>query len=293
MNPSVHHAEPAINHRDAAIAYTTHGWPVFPCRPKDKAPLTPHGLHSATIDNAQIMTWWQHWPDANIGIPTGSATFVVIDLDPRHGSAVGVELLEAESCYLPETVESITGSGGRHLLYAPPGVPIRNNTGKLGPGIDVRGDGGYIIAPPSVHANGPRYEWEATSGPDDIPMAQLPAWVVDRLATRPRTAERPVYGAPIPEGQRNATLARFAGVMRRAGMTVGEIEAALRVMNEDRCRPPLANAEVVSIARSISRYAPAAGEDHATVHGDGQSLIPLPLRPYAPYQGYRKRAWHG
>jgi hypothetical protein len=236
MDSILPEAEHIVNHLAAALAYAARRWPVFPCRPRGKAPMTPHGLKDASLDEATIHRWWHRWPDANMGITTGAAAFVVIDLDPQHNSAVGVELLESKGCYFPETVESITGGGRRHLLYTPPGMPIRNdNKGTLGPGIDVRGDGGYVIVPTSLHASGHRYIWEATSGPDDVPMAPLPEWVVTRLQVR-QAAEHPADGPPIPEGQRNATLASLAGVMRRAGMTAPEIEAALRVINTDRRR---------------------------------------------------------
>jgi Bifunctional DNA primase/polymerase, N-terminal len=140
------------------------------CRNLGKHPRTPHGLKDATTDAAILGQWWAKWPDANIGLVTGSSSgLVVLDVDPRHGVNLTLEDIEAEHQKLPETVESLSGGGGRHLFFQHPGVPNRNDAGtKLGPGLDIRGDGGYVILPPSLHASGRRYEWEVSSPPDDI-----------------------------------------------------------------------------------------------------------------------------
>ena len=130
----------------AALTYASWGWPVFPCRPGLKVPATAHGLTEATTDREQIIDWWWRWPRANVAVATGHA-FDVIDVDPdgadwwrRHGHVDGP---------LPDIHGEVSTprAQGRHLYVAPTGM--RNKTG-LAPGIDYRGLGGYVLAPPSV-----------------------------------------------------------------------------------------------------------------------------------------------
>src|SRR5215211_2791427 len=131
----------------AALHYSRAGWPIFPVG--DKAPLTPRGFHDATTDAAVVEAWWREHPDAGIGLPTGNGT-VVLDVDPREGGDDTLHELESRHGELPATVEALTGGGGRHL-YFHSGELIRNSAGKVGPGLDVRGDGGYVVVPPSPH----------------------------------------------------------------------------------------------------------------------------------------------
>jgi hypothetical protein len=144
---------------EAALKYAENGWPVFPCG-IDKKPLVAGGFKSATTDLAQIVAWWTQWPDASIGCPTGSMSgFWVFDVDTPNGPA-SLEALEAEHGPLPATREQRTGSGGRHLFFKwIEGREVRNSASKLGPGLDVRGEGGYVILPPSGHLSGGTYEW--------------------------------------------------------------------------------------------------------------------------------------
>jgi hypothetical protein len=259
----------------AALDYARRGWPVFPCHTPTvsgcscgapdcgdhtgKHPRTRHGFKDATTDPVQVRRWWAQWPDANLAIATGrGAGLVVLDVDPRHG---GDESLSAlESCYqsLPETVESLTGGGGRHLLFAHPGHPV-GNQGGLAPGLDVRGDGGYIVAPPSLHTSGRRYAWEVMHHPDDTLLAPLPLWLlaVMRAAAAPAAPPAPGDGA-LAEGVRNVTLFRLACAMRRHGAPPAAIAVALAMTNQERCHPPLAPAEIQRIAGSAARYQPAA-----------------------------------
>ncbi len=144
-----------------ALWYASLGWPVFPCRPGAKEPLTAHGVLDATIDEQTIRSWWAKWPAANVAIATGAkAGLVVLDVDPRHGGDESLAALEAKYGKLPSTVECLTGGGGRHLYFKYPGGTIKNATALGGwPGLDVKGDGGYVIAPPSIHPSGERYRW--------------------------------------------------------------------------------------------------------------------------------------
>lgn len=167
----------------AALDYAQRGWPVFPCRPQRKDPLIKNGFKNATTDLQQIAAWWHQWPDANVAIVTGRQSgLVVLDVDPRNGGDVSLDFLETEHSALPETVESLTGGGGRHLLFEHPlSGTIKSRNGTLAPGLDIKSDGGYIIVPPSTHPSGNRYEWEVTHGPDDFPLAPLPSWLLEKL----------------------------------------------------------------------------------------------------------------
>ena len=162
----------------AALYYASRGWAVFPLVPRDKIPLIGkkqggNGLHDATSDVDQITQWWTETPEANIGLVTGNASgLVVVDVDGENGEAA-----LAQYGTLPETVESRTGKG-RHLLFT--AQDVRNSAGKLGPQLDVRGEGGYIVAPPSIHPNGHRYQWAPGRHPGKLDIAPLPEEIVRR-----------------------------------------------------------------------------------------------------------------
>ena len=166
----------------AALWYARHGIPIFPCKPRGKEPLTPRGFHDATTDEAKVRQWLSQWPDANIGIPTGRpSSFLVVDVDPRNGGPTDRAELIRVLGPIPETAEVITGGGGRHIYFRYAGGPVPK---QLAPGIDLKGDGGYIIAPPSIHPSGRRYKVDGIVGPKaflSTPMA--PSWLRERIAT--------------------------------------------------------------------------------------------------------------
>lgn len=146
----------------AAAGYARRGWWVFPLKPKSKEPLTTHGVHDASNDPHVVIAWWQEWPTSNVGLDVHRSGLVVVDLDPAKGGVAAWEAVCADYTLPPyNTLRSKTGSGGMHLLYrAPMEMIVRNSSEKLGPGIDVRGKGGYIVLPPSVHpTTGERYAW--------------------------------------------------------------------------------------------------------------------------------------
>jgi hypothetical protein len=248
----------------AALGYAGRGWPVLPLTPREKAPLgtlVPHGLHDATTDHATIKQWWAAAPAANVGIRTGAISgLVVLDVDPRHGGDDALKELEQNHGKLPDTVIALTGGGGCHYLFAHPGprVVVRNAVAVDGArGLDARGDGGYIVAPPSRHPRGRDYLWELSSHPDEVPIAVPPPWLLKLLCPTSSPGNDPTAGAAIPEGGRNTILASLAGAMRRQGMTPEAIRSALRAENAQRCQPPLPPTEVDRIAASVSRYEPA------------------------------------
>ena len=142
----------------AALAYAKQGIPVFPCR--GKRPMTTHGLKDATTDPEQIAEWWTKWPNANIGACTGKASgFWALDVDGDAGRA-SMGVLVARHGQLPKTCAQKTGSGGYHFYFAANGQEVRNSASQLEPGLDIRGDGGYVIFPTSIHPDtGLPYVW--------------------------------------------------------------------------------------------------------------------------------------
>src|SRR5262245_53991926 len=136
-----------------ALILQSRGAAIFPCRQRSKLPATAHGCLDATTDRAQIEEWWGANPDCHSAIATGRPSGVfVIDVDGDDGEAA-LRKLEAEHGMLPPTVEVITARG-RHLYFKMPAHPVPCSIGKIAPSIDVRGDGGYVLAPPSVHPDG-------------------------------------------------------------------------------------------------------------------------------------------
>jgi hypothetical protein len=257
------------------------GWRVFPlhtpidegvcscgkadCQSIGKHPRTPRGLKDATNDPEQIKRWWQRWPDANIGIATGAASgLLVIDVDPRHGGWQGLEeLFKRTGEVFPPTVEVITGSDGGHFYFRMPDADIRNSTGKLGAGLDVRANGGYVVAAFSLHASGNRYRWKN----EESPFADVPYKLLKELIAKPRivrgasnTATTHKWtGGAIPDGSRNKTLfQQVACSMRARGAGEQEILDALIDANR-RCSPPLTSDHLEDMARRVvTTYEPNA-----------------------------------
>ena len=243
----------AVTNVATALELAASGAPVFPLRAKDKKPLTDHGFHDATTDVEQVEAWWRETPRANIGIACGAAGLVVVDIDVKN-DAPGDEswaAIVAEHPEVEETRIARTPSGGRHYYFRGNGHHIRNSAGKLAPGIDVRAEGGYVVAPGSETAEG-RYEWLR-----DCPSADLPAWLAERLTEADRTPAAPVVEGIIPVGQRNATLASLGGSMRRRGFGEAAIAAALIEENRHCELGGLSEGEVRTIAASVATYAPA------------------------------------
>ena len=236
----------------AALDYIAQGFAVFPCK-LDKRPLTANGLKDATKLQIRATEYWQKWPTASIAITTDG--LVVLDFDKAHGGYESKVQFETRYGRLPRTRAHQTGGGGLHLLYRNPnGRGVRNTVGLAGfSGIDLRGDGGYIIVPPSPHPSGNSYLLT-----DDHPIidASIPLMELLKKRHTPLPQASGPEGMPIPERLRNDTLTRLAGSMRHKGLGYEVILAALLKTNELQCQPPLEVAEVERIAKSVSRYAP-------------------------------------
>jgi hypothetical protein len=215
----------------AAVTYSGGwSWPVFRLRRDSKLPATPRGFHDATTDSATVVREWTADPHANVGIATGqSAGILVLDIDP--GGDVTMHELRRKLGPLPTTLAAVTPRGF-HGYFQHPDVDVRCSAGRLGTGVDVRANGGYVVGPPSRIGSG-RYGWRLAAGqseplPSDI--VELPAAWIEALATRtpPRTeaerdaayvraAIRAEIGAVrfAPEGTRNTTLNASAFAVAR------------------------------------------------------------------------------
>jgi len=163
---------------------------------------------------SEIVSWWRRWPDANLGIVTGSVSRLgVLDIDPRNGGDRSLDGLEARWGPLPATLEDRTGGGGRHLWFA---IADRLPMAILAPGVELKGEGGLVVAPPSLHASGARYEWVPGCSPADRPPAPLPPWL--RLPGELHRARIGPAGPPPP--RTDAEQAAFAAAWRRAGVAL-------------------------------------------------------------------------
>jgi len=249
-----------------ALDCAARGWFAFPCR-ADKTPMTKHGFLDATLDADQITEWWTKRPTALVGVATGASGLVVADVD-THGEVNGYDAWQDLTGLAPELEDTAlvkTPSGGQHAYYQANGHKVANSTGRVGPGIDVRAEGGYVIA-----AGNPGYEYVDGHGPERV--ADLPAVLAAKVAYRhTQSPVIPEAVLAIPEGSRNGTLTSQAGAMRRVGMEEKEIELALLVTNK-RCKPPLPEAEVRTIAHSVARYKPSLVHD-CSDDGNAQRLI--------------------
>lgn len=241
----------------AALDYGRLGWSVIPIEPRGKRPLIRWQAYQyRRAEVTEIADWFQRWPDANLAVVTGLVSaLVVLDLDPRHGADAGLAELERAHGALAETVESRTGGGGRHLYFAHPGEVLHNRVG-IAPGVDLRGDGGYVVAPPSIHASGESYRW--VRSPDVCRLAPLPEWLVGETDRHPHhghplTHWRRLLREGVEEGERNSSIASLAGHLLRYGVDPEVATELLLAWNTVRCRPPLEPEEIARTVASIQR----------------------------------------
>lgn len=272
----------------AALSHARAGRPVFPCSPADKRPAIPkkdggNGFKDATTDESLIRQWWKRYPLAVPGMPTGAVSGVwVLDVDVKDGKQGEESFSKLRALGpIPDTVEAMTASGGRHLYFLHPndGRIIPNSASQLGqghetwgrhglpsppfrilpsgklevPDIDVRGDGGYVILPGAVMADGRSYTWEGSSDPEEgAEFAPAPPWLLALVVSEPSptpTASQPDTGKVLTGG-RNDHLFRLGRSLRAKGLSEAAIVAALLAENQAVCAPPLDESEVLATARS-------------------------------------------
>lgn len=238
------------------------------CRSAGKHPLArlaPRGVKDATTDEATIQRWFTAAPCANLGIAMGGdLRLLAVDVDPRAGGDASLcDLVEAHGDAWLQTFTVKTGGLGNHFIFTlPEGVEVHR--GKLAPGVDLKAEGGYLVAPPSAHASGRRYEVEKA-----FHFAPAPAWMIEELtrkADQPpvhvidfqeRRTGRPFGGVGIADGERNVRLFKIGCALWGRGEVGSAAELLQRLMeiNFERVSPPLESPEVHKIAESISgRY---------------------------------------
>lgn len=243
----------------AAMDYGRLGWSVVPIRPQDEESFVRWQVYQhRRPETTEIGDWFTRWPDANLAIVTGIvSSLVVLDLDPRRGADLSGARLEREHGPLPETVEAESGSGGRHLYFSHPGgiVPDRID---LAQGIDLRGDGGYVVAPPSVRASGASYRW--VRSPEVFHLASLPAWLSDHLKSRrdgspdPAVHWQRLLQEGVTKGGRSDALSFLSAYLSGKEVHPQVVLELLRCWNTMRCRPPL-ETHALSLAVTVGQNA--------------------------------------
>ena len=241
----------------AALEAMARGWSVFPVQ--GKKPVTSNGLKDASTETRLAAIWFERHPTRGLAVATGDPSGVwVLDLDGPEAVQRFAEL-QKEHGAIEAGVASKTARGCHLYFKMPAAGDIRNSAGKIAEGIDVRGSGGYVVAPPSPHPEGEAYRWMDGRGPNDTTLTDAPAWLLQIV--RAETNGRHESAGPIPdsiiEGGRNATLTSLAGSIRRRGGSRAAMLAAIQVENETRCSPPLSDGEIEKIADSVARYEPA------------------------------------
>lgn len=228
---------------ELAQAYAKAGLYVFPLAPREKRPMAgSRGFKDATVNPEQIEAWWSQYPDMNIGIATGTVSgILVVDVDAQHG---GLATMESIRDLLPATLTATTGSGGKHIIYmAPKGLLVKSGAG-LWQGIDVRCEGGYIVAPGSFHPNGTQYAWD--QGVSKIMPAglALTTALVDKQSGQRKftqTISKKIKGSfdindipYIAKGGRNDKFASIAGVLLKKNFSEAAAVAICLEINRTR-----------------------------------------------------------
>jgi hypothetical protein len=249
---------------EAALALGRRGLRVFPCWPRRKEPAVRDNLRLAAIDEAIIRRFWGEHGAYNVAIATGAGSRIwVLDVDADDGGEATLSALEAKHGPLPRTVEAITANG-RHLYFRWPdnGLEIRNRQERDDlPGVHVRGEGGYVLAPPSIHPSGRAYAWSVDSASE---FADAPQWLIDIVKSdrsgdggdEPQATPSGVWRDLLDcdhEGSRRETaIARVAGLLLRRYVDPFATLGLCHIFNERRCREPLARTEVVRIVGNIA-----------------------------------------
>lgn len=315
------HAMPTHEHNEEFLnaAHDYRGelnWPIFPLKPGEKVPAgkwAPQGFKDATLDPERVEKWWTHTSAGgkpfNIGVSTGPARLLVVDVDPRHGGDTSfTALYESEGLEWLETTTTHTPSGGLHLYFTlPDGVHIPSKTNALGshlPGIDVRADGGYIVAPPSqllVDGEVKEYRWAPQRDPWTTPPLEAPQWLIEQLTTPPpapgpstthqKVDLREAWDVGLSEGSRNESLFKIAAKMRGTGLPWEAAEQAI-LSYADRAHPPLPHEEALAVLMSAYRRYPA-GNPAIFQSGAFEPPAPTALRlvPLADLRHKKPPAW--
>lgn len=234
------------------------------CTSVGKHPLTslvPNGLKNFSDDLQVITDWFTKYPNANIGIVTGkTSNILVLDIDPRNGGDKSFNEIKPLLGDSINTLTVLTGGGGRHLYFQyPEGLLVKSRSG-VEKGIDIKSDGGYVVAPPSNHSSGGVYSFEIVESKIINATSELINFINEDFPRRYPNRNTEVNSfqeqGSVLEGSRNEYLTSIAGKLRREGFDEDKIYDSLQNTNLNQCKPPLGKEEVASIARSIARYKP-------------------------------------
>jgi hypothetical protein len=244
----------------AAIRLAEKGMAIIPCKAQGKVAVIKRWQEDATTDPEIIKAWWNGWPSANIAVATGRKSGVLaLDVDMKHGKNGEAELraLEQKHGPLPATVESVTPSGGRHLWFRMPEQAISNSVEKIAPGLDLRGDGGYVLVPPSyvVEDYGAgSYTWSVDSASE---FADAPQWLIDlacppvsQLDVRRPTEHWKRIAKGVPAGTRNVSAASLCGYLLRRGIDP-ETTLSLMLGWDLLCTPPQGPEAILATVESV------------------------------------------
>jgi len=266
----------------AAKDYGAAGFPVVHLVPGKKVPRLKGGYKSATTNQAAIEKLWAGCPTANVGIATGEKSgLLVVDVDPRHGGEATMRQWQSSGWLPDDTPRARSAHGGWHFYFRLP-EKLKNAPSKgVADGVDIKANGGYIVAPPSKLADGGQYRWEVRLSQEALrePPPELTEFLAKTLWPRKRPPAQGRNDAelpPIPEGSRNMELTRLAGKLRAVGLSVKAIQAALQVVNQERCQPPLPEDELQRIAESMGRYRRGGANPQAAACGLCPEVEPWP-----------------
>lgn len=255
---------------DSILSMAAQGWPVLPlhystltgcscgkndCSSVGKHPMTRSGLKDASKAKIVIANWWNHQPMANVGILTGKESgLVVLDVDPRHQGDLSLIEIQKEFGALPNTLKVLTGGDGHHYYFRyPAGTQIFGNRTNMRPGLDIRSEGGYIVAPPSIHASKKQYQWDFKTQGHTI--ADMPKWLEEMILNKVNPKQTIAKSSFLNDGNRNNGLCSIAGFLKSKGADNNEITSTLNAINQT-LSSPLKNQEVTKISQSIARYSP-------------------------------------
>ncbi len=219
-----------------------------------KHPLLPTGVYAATSEEKKICQFWQQYPKAGIGIATGPVSnLLVIDVDPRNGGELSFDALPINLAF-DDDYRVQTGGGGFHLYFKYPCNYVGKINSTLAPGIDVKGRGGYVVAPPSIHMSGRDYAWCGDGLPDFKNPPAFPPVLLTMLTSIKVRETNTQEISQIGEGRRNQFLVSVAGSLRKWRINEKCLGTILEHLNQTVCNPPVTALEIRAITKSALRW---------------------------------------
>jgi Bifunctional DNA primase/polymerase, N-terminal/AAA domain len=280
---------------EAALNYLAKGWSVIPIKQLSKEPLVTWAeFQKRQATEGEIHKWFADWPEANVAIVTGRiSNLIVVDVDPRNDGFETILQLVDEHGDLPPTITAQSGGGGEHFYFSYPSKhPLSTRKNALGPGVDLKADGGYIVAPPSRHPSGGLYRWD--SSPDNTKLDEPPAWMV-LLAGKTKNSTQPAGAISdwssalrgAPEGQRHTRASQIAGHYIRLGRDPKEVET-LTIGFAAQCDPPYDFDDVRRIVRDLAAKAGKEVSDDFDPLGERTASDETAFRPFSAAEILRR-----